>query len=357
MGDIAKGALGGAWTLLVGWILPTALNLAVFLLAVAPSLGTLGPFERLRSAGAGSTGAVMLTGALLFGLVANACQNSLYRLLEGYLLWPARAYDAGCRRSRRVKAHLAGRLTVLRLERRRREQGALTPEAEEQLSSLLGESRTARAAARDRRRTAAQRALLQERLARYPIADDQIAPTRLGNAIRRFEEYGWDRYRLDTQLLWNELTGCVPDQVRRQVELARASVDFFVALLAGHVAVCGLAGLALATGRPDVPLLLGTIGVLAVLVPVWYRSAVTATDEWAAAVRALVNTGRKPLADSLGLALPDTLAEERDMWAMVSRLSRIPYHERAAALDRFRATGQAELTVQTVRAVRAEEPS
>ncbi|MGW7494512.1 hypothetical protein ACWGKA_09425, partial [Streptomyces luteogriseus] len=33
------------------------------------------------------------------------------------------------------------------------------------------------------------------------------------------------------QLLWNELTGCVPDQIRRQSEIARASVDFFVAPL------------------------------------------------------------------------------------------------------------------------------
>ncbi|MFG2651261.1 hypothetical protein [Streptomyces sp. NPDC048436] len=338
MGDIAKGALGGAWTLLVGWILPTALNLAVFLIAVAPSLRGLSAFDRLRSAVAVSTGLAMLTGALLLGLVANACQNSLYRLLEGYLLWPARAYDAGCRRSRRVKDYLAGRLTVLRLERRQREEGALQPEASEQLARLLAQPRVARLASRDRRRTAVQRALLQERLGRFPIDDDQIAPTRLGNAIRRFEEYGWDRYRLDTQLLWNELTGCVPDQIRRQVDLARASVDFFVALLFGHVVVCVLAALALATGRPDTLLALSTIAVLTALVPVWYRSAVTATDEWAAAVRALVNTGRKPLADSLGLDLPRTLAAERDMWAMVSRLSRIPYHERAAALDPYRAT-------------------
>ncbi|GAA2692316.1 hypothetical protein [Streptomyces lunalinharesii] len=339
MGDIAKGALGGAWTLLVGWILPTALNLAVFHLAVAPSLRGLSAFDRLRYAVAVPTGLAMLTGTLLLGLVANACQNSLYRLLEGYLLWPARAYDAGCRRSRRVKDHLANRLTVLRLERRHREEGALQPEASEQLARLLAQPRIARVAGQDRRRrTAVQRALLQERLGRFPIADDQIAPTRLGNAIRRFEEYGWDRYRLDTQLLWNELTGCVPDQVRRQVDLARASVDFFVALLFGHIVVCALAALALVTDRPDTPLAVSTIAVLAALVPVWYRSAVTATDEWAAAVRALVNTGRKPLADSLGLDLPRTLAAERDMWAMVSRLSRIPYHERAAALDPYRAS-------------------
>lgn len=54
-------------------------------------------------------------------------------------------------------------------------------------------------------------------------------------------------------------------------------------------------------------------------------------------MRALVNAGRKPLADSLGLVLPKELAEERRMWTLVSRFSRIPFHERASALDRYRA--------------------
>lgn len=344
MGDIAKGVLGGAWTLLVGWVLPTALNLAVFLLAVAPSLHGLGPVDRLRGANGPTVGLALLTGALLLGLVANACQTTLYRVLEGYLLWPVGLFEAGCRRSRRSKVFLSDRLTVLRLERRRNEQGgSLGTEDTQQLAQLLSDERLARAAGKDRRRAAVQRAVLRERLSRFPIADDQIAPTRLGNAIRRFEEYGWDRYRLDTQLLWNELAGCVPDQIRRQTELARASVDFFVALLAGHATVAVTAVLALAFGeRPDDLVLLGTAVLLTALVPVWYRSAVTATDEWAAAVRALVNTGRKPLASALGLTLPQSLAAERAMWTMVSRLSRIPFHERAAALDNYRTAPSSE---------------
>ncbi|MFE5819932.1 hypothetical protein ACFQ6S_41825 [Streptomyces sp. NPDC056479] len=337
MSEIAKGVLGGAWALLVGWILPTALNLAVFLLAVAPSLRDITLLERLRGASGLTASLVLVTAALLLGLVANACQNALYRLLEGYLLWPARAFEAGCRRSQRRKDFIADRLTVLRLERRENEQGPLGAEDAQRLTQLLSNPGLARAAVRDRRRSAAQRALLRELLARFPISDDQIAPTRLGNAIRRFEEYGWDRYRLDTQLLWNELTGCAPDQVRRQSELARVSVDFFVALLFGHVAVGAAATLTLLGNRPDKLVLLSTIVVLAALLPIWYRSAVAATDEWAAAVRALVNTGRKPLAASLGLTLPKSLAEERDMWTMISRLSRIPYHQRAEALDRYRA--------------------
>src|SRR5437879_6545061 len=74
---------------------------------------------------------------------------------------------------------------------------------------------------------------------------------------------------------------------------------------------------------------------LGCLIPLWCRVALAATDEWAAAVRALVNVGRKPLAESLGLALPSSLEGERAMWALVTELSRLRYHERAAALDAY----------------------
>ncbi|MCX5127099.1 hypothetical protein OOK25_25930, partial [Streptomyces sp. NBC_00347] len=212
----------------------------------------------------------------------------------------------------------------------------LATEDTARLSALRADPRIERAARKDRRRTAVQRALLRERLARYPVDPAQVAPTRLGNAIRRLEEYGYDRFRLDTQVMWNELTGNAPEQVRRQVDLARANVDFFVALVFGHCAVVLCAAAALTTAHPDVPLLLAAIVLPGVLMPVWYRAAVSATDEWAAAVRALVNSGRKPLAESLGLSLPGELDGERRMWALVSKMSRLPYHERAAALDAFR---------------------
>ncbi|WP_369376804.1 hypothetical protein [Streptomyces sp. cg36] len=337
MGDIAKGVLGGAWTLLVGWILPTVLNLGVFALAVAPSLRRTAAARRLWPDGMPGTTVVLLAAALLLGLVLSALQNLLYRVLEGYALWPAAAYRAGCRRALRARGALADRLLVISLERREREGTPPAPPARADLLRIRADARLARAVRGDRRRTSAQRALLRERLNRYPVDAAQLAPTRLGNAIRRFEEYGHDRYRLDTQLLWNELTGAASDKLCRQVDLARASVDFFVALLAGHTAVALAALATLPAASADVPLLLTAAGGLAVLVPLWYRAAVTATDEWAAAVRALVNAGRQPLAEALGLVLPGELAEERKMWTMVSRFSRIPFHDRASALDRYRA--------------------
>ncbi|MEV8414432.1 hypothetical protein AB0P45_12535 [Streptomyces niveus] len=293
MGDIAKGVLGGGWALVVGWVLPAALNLAVFLLAVAPSLRRTAAVERVWPDTAGQTALLLLTTAVLFGIVLNALQTQLHRILEGYLLWPRGAYDRGCRRQRARK---------------------------ERIADLI---------AHPGGRTPVQRALLNEQLARYPADDGQIAPTRLGNAIRRFEEYGHNRFRLDTQVLWNELSAAAPAQARRQVETARTSVDFFVALLYGHGVVAVLALVALTSAGAERPLLAVTAVTLCALMPLWYRSAVYATDEWAAAVRAMVNLGRKPLADALGLVLPQQLAEERAMWQLVTRMSRRPYRDAA----------------------------
>ncbi|WP_406118077.1 hypothetical protein [Streptomyces sp. NBC_00989] len=339
MGEIAKGVLGGAWTLLAGWILPTALNLGIFFFAIAPSLRRAGPIAELWPATTAGTMLLLLAGSLLLGLVLSALQNPLYRILEGYLLWPAAAYTHGCGRNRRAKADLQDRLMFLRLERRQQAgRSPLPVAAAADLLRLQANRRISRAARKDRRRTDTQRALLGEKLARFPIADSQITPTRLGNAIRRFEEYGHNRYRLDSQVLWNELTGTAPEQVRRQVDLARAGADFFVALLVGHVALIVSAAVALASAHAHKPALLTTIAVVVGLIPLWYRSAVTATDEWAAAVQALVNLGRKPLAEAFGLRLPPTLDAERTMWALVTRLARRPYHERTAELDPYRGT-------------------
>ncbi|WP_369253850.1 hypothetical protein [Streptomyces sp. R35] len=232
---------------------------------------------------------MLLVAAVLLGLVLNALQTPLYRLLEGYALWPASAYERGCRVQRSRRQRTADRL------------------ADPAFTSSI------------------RRALLREKLSRYPVSDKQITPTRLGNAIRRFEEYGYDRYRLDTQVLWNELTSAAPEPATKQVVTARTSVDFFVALLYGHVAVAVTAFASLSASHAHRPVLVITGVSLVVLTPAWYHAAVAATDEWAAAVRALVNLGRKPLADGLGLALPKSLEDERGMWRLVTRMSTKPY--------------------------------
>jgi hypothetical protein len=71
-------------------------------------------------------------------------------------------------------------------------------------------------------------ALALEKFSRYPDVDDQVAPTMLGNAIRRFEYYSFNRYQLDSQLCWYHLRAAAPESTAKEVDNARSGVDFFV---------------------------------------------------------------------------------------------------------------------------------
>jgi hypothetical protein len=335
LGDIAKGVLGGGWSLLVGWILPTAINLGILAITMGPSLRQVPVANQIFTASPAAKALLLLIASVLTGLILNALQVPLYRVLEGYLLWPARLYARRSRHHRKRRSELADELTRTRRARRAAAERVQSAGTAQRPLTPDGEA-PAVPDPRDEVLTATQQALLGERLARYPVQDDQVTPTRLGNAIRRLEEYGYDRYRLDSQVLWNELTAMAPEQARRQVDTARTSVDFFIALLYGHTVLVAMALCATSVDSADPPVLLGTAGVLCALCPLWYRAAVAATDEWAAAVRALVNLGRHPLAQAMGLDLPQDIAEEREMWRMVSRMSRSRFHDRAVALNRFR---------------------
>ena len=63
------------------------------------------------------------------------------------------------------------------------------------------------------------------------LDDDQILPTKFGNAIRAFETYGKTRFNMDSQTLWHELLAVAPRNIQSEIDSARSSVDFFVALL------------------------------------------------------------------------------------------------------------------------------
>jgi hypothetical protein len=127
---------------------------------------------------------------------------------------------------------------------------------------------------------------------------------------------------------------CRTRAARKQAEDARASVDFFVCLLYGHllVAASACAALGIGTQGRSWPATAAIVG-LPLLAAVWYR---VATDDWAGAVRAMINLGRQPLATSMGLTLPETSDGERAMWTMTAELARGPYTPEMTALDRYR---------------------
>lgn len=288
MTDLVKTVLGGGWRLIVGWILPTFLAAELVTALVLPHTRDIDAFNDFMDLPSGTRQAALLAIAAVAGLVLAATSAPLYRILEGYLLWPSKAAE------RRRNKHRARR-------------DDLTAKRDEAMAAGNG----------------VRAGLLQERVARYPVKDSQFAPTTLGNAIRRFETYAGDRYQLDSQLLWHHLTAVAPDRAMESVNHARTNTDFFVAMLYGGVITA-------ASGALAVPFTAGIVTLPAIptgllIAAVSYRLAVMSTDEWAAAVQAMVDHSREAVAAAFGMKIPASLADERLMWRAVNTLVRRPY--------------------------------
>jgi len=257
------------------WLVPSATVVAAFVFLVLPDLGGVPALE-----GVAGTGTLVATfGFFVLAVITLSVTFAytslpVYRLLEGYTL------------PRGLKARL--------LRRRLRAWHRLKARAEN-LPDTHPDS-----------------GVLIEQLAAYPDTQDEILPTRLGNALRAMERYGVTRFGLDSQILWYELQALALPSLRRDAEDARASVDFFIAAVV-HYSVLGSVAGTVAIASGGVGSALTAAGCL-VVVPMSYRGAVRNVGEWRAAVQALVNLGRVTLPEALGLRQETTFEAERRMW-------------------------------------------
>lgn len=282
--------LKGLWGKLYAWALPSALAVGATWFFLLPQLG--GGIDLPKDNEGRIFIFLALTGALAISL--SSLSTHLYRLLEGYL-WPGWLAKWGEQRQCAQKKALGAAVRV---------------------------------AARGWRRNIAR-----EKLARYPMDDDQILPTRFGNFIRAFETYGQTRFNMDSQTLWHELLAVTPKYIESEINSARSSVDFFVALFYLSI-FFGFACLVLGSiehFKISILLLSVPAFLLAILCH-WF--AIRAIDAWSYPSRALVNLGRVKLADSLGLRLPKTLKEEKTMWGLVAEYA--ANREDGEALDAYR---------------------
>jgi hypothetical protein len=307
--DILKGLTGGGWAGLSAWIFPSALVLGIFWLFVYPHSGVKYPlFDSLSVA---EQTAVWIAAALTIGLLFNAISTPMYRLLEGYS-WPQQLREYGVARQRSVKAKLS--------------------------QNVGGEGWRS--------------GLEAEKLARFPATDAEIAPTRLGNAMRAFETYGVTRFELDSQVLWTELSAVVPKYLQIELDRSRANVDFFVALFYLSAAFGFFSLVAMFGSNTKATLVAGAVVAFSSM-RIWYSMAVESTSYWSSTVRALVNIGRAKLADEMGLELPDSIVAERRMWWLVVAHVYKADPDAAQELDRYR---KHKPTASSVAEVDAAEP-
>jgi hypothetical protein len=281
------------WGKLYAWAIPSALTLGAYSLFVYPNT-TIG-HEWLEQASDNEKATIFVAVTATVAFCLNAFSTPLYRLLEGYL-WPSWLQNYGTERQLARK--------------KRRLQKPITD-------------------------TGWHRGLNLEKLAFYPKRDDQVAPTRFGNAIRSFETYGKTRFNLDSQSLWYELSAVAPKYIQTEIKDAKSVIDFFVALTYLS-AVLGLATFVIAACEAF-KLAIVTISILSFLMTVFcHWLAVIATVDWGYTVQALVNIGRVKLADSLGLQLPDRLEDEKVMWGLVTRYGYFCDAADGAKLNQFR---------------------
>jgi len=151
--------------------------------------------------------------------------------------------------------------------------------------------------------------------ARYPEGG-RVMPTRLGNALRRFEDAAGSQYGLDAVSTAPHFSLVAPDRHVQYLRDSRQQMDTTIRLC-----TVSLLATALAVGF----LLRDGLWLLAALLPyslayVAYRGAVASADEYGTAVTTVVDLDRFLLYQELHVNVPRDTAEERKSNAGLVRL-------------------------------------
>jgi hypothetical protein len=143
---------------------------------------------------------------------------------------------------------------------------------------------------------------------RFPLAEDLLRPTALGNALAAMEDDAGQVYGLDAVVAWPRLYPVLGDGVRAIVDDRRDTMDA-MARMAATMAVTTLATVALLAWSPWWWLALAPLA-LSVLA---YRAAVATALGFGDAVRVAFDLHRFDLLSSLHMTIPDRQQQEREL--------------------------------------------
>jgi len=174
----------------------------------------------------------------------------------------------------------------------------------------------------------------------FPSTRSRLLPTKFGNAIRAFEQYGNEVYGADSVALWSHLSTVVPKDFSSAIGDARAQVNGLVNVIcfSALFALVALAraaySLALSAGgnasRPldeqslqIVLFMLAALAAVALAVGA-YALAIRRVYVWGAYVKAAFDCYLPELAKKLGFRMPAAPEKQKELWAAISQ--RVAYH-------------------------------
>lgn len=297
MTEVIKMFTGGFWRYVVAWLLPCAGFLSAIVLTIYPSVKSLPILSSIDAvATSDSTLGALIFGGIVFGASAilALCYEPIYRLWEGYP-WPRPLFMAW--RSLELKRFK----TIARKINTWVEQAQQAKKTRD--IDILAYSST-------------RAALQREALRLFPRYKVDFLPTRLGNGLRAAERYGYERYGLDTQVLWYELGAVAPEPLSQDLDSVRGMVDFFIS---AATLSCIYTLIAFIVAMVDTSWVLVCYAVVSIVISrLSYLRAARGVGAIAKAQQAIVNVSRGKLADLFGLRLPIDLGDEREMWAAVA---------------------------------------
>ena len=295
-----KGYLGQAFllTVFVPVVFFAGLSASLYLEVSGGFTAAVAAWERLSAWGQ----TAVAFGALFFlfvaAYIALLSQYTLTRIFEGY--WPQR-WPLDRIRSARVAYYR---------ERRR------------YLKLRLGDLSKLRLGDPSKPLADAERRILEdEYLATFPPGrrSDRLMPTRIGNILRASEVHAYDRYGIDSVVIWTRLRPLLPAEAVASLEQTKAARDFFLLLtvLSAAFALAWCPLLAAFTNRWDLCLVCCLAWLLS---GVFYRNAVESAVAYGERVKATFDVYRSLLPKALGIEVPADPELERALWLGLSRL-------------------------------------
>jgi len=157
----------------------------------------------------------------------------------------------------------------------------------------------------------------------YPVpsfTNREVMPTLLGNILKNSELYAYDRYGMNSVLIWPRLYEVFPANFVEEVAAARANMDFMLLLTSLSATFALLSSVYLVFVRADWWLFVLCFWGSLLLAWIMYRSALNAALAYASTIKVAFDLYRNRLLHQLRLPPPTDQLAEKELWLQVNDL-------------------------------------